>query len=145
MAIINRDLDVSEQLRVLENSYQGVATGATLLVACAPYPAELRAVRLAAIGLSGSPTYAFGIARFIVGSGYTFITGGMTTLTATAYGTSGIQSGVLASQGSSLLQLLANDQLVLVSGASNAAAAQLQVSFVLQALQDIRSSFGVSS
>lgn len=144
MAIVNRDLDSSEQKKVLSVGYANdIATGVTLMCVQVPYPAELKAIQLAVTGLSGTPTYAFGVGRFIAGSGYTFMSGGATTMTGRAFGTSGAVAGSLASSGSSLLQLLAGDVLTLVTGGSNAAVKQLQVSFVVQALQDIKSNFGV--
>lgn len=144
MAIVNRDLDASQQKEALQfNQVADVATGVTMQCVQVPYPASLLGIQLAASGLSGTPTYSFGIGRFIVGSGYTFITGGATTITARAMGTSGPVAASLASAGSSLLALQAGDVLTLVSGGANAAVKQLNVAFVVQALQDIKSYFSL--
>lgn len=141
MAIVNRTLDPSQQQSELMSSYQLTVTGATLQVAAIPYPAVLKAVKVAAIGLSGAPTLDLRIQRFIVGTGVTSIAGGATTLTETAWGTSGVQSMVLAASGSSLLNLQANDVIALATGVANTASSQSVVAVVIQATQDILSWF----
>lgn len=144
MAIVNRDLDASQQKEVLSfNQVADIATGVTVQAVQVAYPASLLGIQVAASGVSGTPTYSFGIGRFIVGSGYTFITGGATTITARNMGASGPVAASLASAGSSLLQLQAGDVLTLVSGGSNSAVKQLSVAFVIQALQDIKSYFSL--
>lgn len=142
MAINNRTLDPSLQRQVFQSSYGVVATGVTLSALVVPYASTLDAVRVTANGLSGSPTIDLRVWRFIVGTGVTTIAGGATTLTAQALGTSGIQSMVLASSGSSLLNLLANDVITLTTGGANTAASYT-VSVVIKNTQDIRTSFGV--
>lgn len=141
MALVNRDKDVSEQREVIHAQLGAVATGITLGCAIVPYSCELQAIRSSAIGLSGTPTAAFTIGRFIAGSGMTNITGGATTLTHTAVGTSGVQSWSLAASGSSLVQLQSGDVLTLTSAGTNAAVANLAVSFVLKALTDIKNQY----
>jgi len=143
MGIVNRSLDTSEQNHVLESTYGLVATGATLYAAVVPFNSTLDAARIAVSGLSGSPTYDLRIQRFIVGTGATVINPGSTTLTGVAFGTSGLQSFLLASAGSTLVNLLAGDIITVTSGAANTAATNVGVAVVLQAIQDIRSSFGV--
>lgn len=144
MAIINRDLDASQQKDVLQFAAPGgVATGVTLQCVAVPYPATLQAIQVSAVGISGSPTYGFGIGRFIAGAGYTFIVGGATTITARAVGTSGPVAASLAASGSTLLSLQSGDVLCLLSAGANSAVAQLNVSFVVQALQDYKTMFGV--
>lgn len=143
MAIINRTLDPSEQRRIIEQSYGAVATGATLHVAVVPYPAELQAAVMAVAGLSGSPTYDLRILRFIVGTGVTTFSPGTTTLTGAAVGTSGLQSFLLAANGSTLVALLANDVITVTSGAANTAVTNASFGVVLKALQDYKTSFGV--
>ena len=143
MAITNRAKDVSEQRDVLQSSFQLTVTGATLFAAVIPYPATLDGVRVAAAGISGTPTYDLRVLRFIAGAGVTTIAGGATTLTGVAVGTSGIQSMVLASSGSTLLNLLAGDMITLTSGGANSAVTGLNVSVVVKALQDIKTSFGI--
>ena len=114
-----------------------------MFAAVIPYPATLDGVRVAAAGISGTPTYDLRVLRFIAGAGVTTIAGGATTLTGVAVGTSGIQSMVLASSGSTLLNLLAGDMITLTSGGANSAVTGLNVSVVVKALQDIKTSFGI--
>jgi len=142
MAIVNRDLEASEQRKVFNASFAATATGITLPVLAVPYPATLDGIVVAAHGLSGTPTYAFSILRFIVGTGVTTITAGFTTLTAVEFSTSGIQSVVSVSSGNTLLNLQANDIICATSGASNAAVKSLDIGIVLKATQDIKTSFG---
>lgn len=144
MALVNRDKDSSEQRINLQATYSGVlATGVTLSVGMVPWPCTLDAVRVSAFGLSGTPTVDLRIQRFITGTGFTSIAGGMTSLTVPALGTSGIGVGVLASSGNSLLNLQAGDVVSLVTGGSNSATTGLAASLVLKATQDIKSHFGV--
>jgi hypothetical protein len=142
MGVTNRDKDVSEQKENLFVNFGAVATGATLQLGIVPWPCELKAVRVAANGLSGSPTVDLRILRFVVGAGMTSIAGGATQLTVQAVGTSGPQSMVLASAGSSLLQLQAGDVILAAHGAANTNVLGVSYSLVLQALQDIKSHFG---
>lgn len=142
MAINNRTLDPSLQRQVFQCNLGLVGTGVTVSACVIPYASTLDAVRVVANGLSGSPTIDLRVWRFIVGTGVTSIAGGATTLTAVALGTSGIQSMVLASSGSSLLNLLANDVITLTTGGANTAASYA-VAVVVKNTQDIRTSFGV--
>lgn len=141
MAIVNRTLDPSQQQSEYTATYPLTATGVTLQIAAIPYPATLKAVAVSAIGLSGAPTFDLRVQRFIVGTGVTSIAGGATTLTATAWGTSGVQSMVLAASGNSLLSLQSKDVLALAVGGSNTAAANIVAAVVIQATQDILSWF----
>lgn len=143
MAITNRSLDVSEQRHVFDKSFGAVATGLTMQAVMVPYNCNLEAAKLAVVGVSGSPTYALQIWRFIPGAGATSYNPGSTTLAGTAVGTSGIQSFLLASSSSTLVQLQANDIITVTSGGANSAVAQLAMSFVLRATQDIKTSWGV--
>jgi len=147
MPIVNRDLDSSSQ-RVVINSSHGfaagvVGTGVTLTCALVPWPSTLDAVRVGAFGLSGAPAVALSVNRLIVGTGFTTMTLGMTSLTVPAFGTSGMGSGVLAASGNSLLVLQAGDLLCLTTSGAATAAIGYVASFVLKATQDIKSSFGI--
>lgn len=142
MAIVNRDLDSSEQKRTFSVDLGAVATGLTLPIAIIPYPAAIVNARVAAVGVSGTPTALLFVQRFITGSGATGYLGGMTTLTMQAVGTSGIQSVVTAASGSTALNLQAGDVIMLNSGGANSAVAAAAVSITVQATQDIRTSFG---
>ncbi len=141
MAINNMALDASEQKRTFTQAYGLVATGVTLVPFMVATQGSIKAMSISTVGISGAPTYAFTIGRFIVGTGYTVITGGMTTLTATAYGTSGVQPFVIAS-GSTLLDVLANDLIQVTTGGANTAAAQVTLALVVQATQDVKTQLG---
>jgi len=146
MAIVNRDLGASEQLKVARAAFGAVAvgatTGTTLTAVAIPFPSTLSGILVSAHGLSGTPTLDFGINRFIAGSGFTTLTAGFTTLTLEEFSTSGIQTVVQVSAGNSLLNLLANDQFVAVGGGADAAVKSLGISVVYKATQDIKTSFG---
>lgn len=141
MAIVNRDYDASEQRKTLQCEFGVTGTGVTLLCAQVPVASELQAIRVAAVGLSGAPTVAFTIGRFIAGTGFTSLTGGATTLTLTAFGTSGLQTMAVTASGSSLVALTAGDVLQLTTAGANAAAAALSVAFVVKELVDIKNQY----
>lgn len=144
MAVVNRDLDPSQQALAFNSALGPLATGVTTPICVVPYPATLSQIKTAAFGISGTPTVVFSIQRFIVGSGVTSYLGGVTTLTLQAAGTSGALSAVLASQGSTALNLQAGDVIMSTTGGSNAAVTGLAVSVVLKASQDIRQFFGAT-
>ena len=143
MAILNRSLDPSEQQEAFVATYGLAVTSATFHACVVPYNSILDAAKLAVSGLSGSPAYDLRIVRFIAGAGVTTFNPGSTTLTGVAYGTSGLQSFLLASAGSTLVNLLANDIITVTSSGANTAATNLSVGVVLQAVQDIKVTFGV--
>ena len=144
MAIVNRDLDVSEQKLVLNTAMGLAATGLTLGVAVIPYQATLRNIQVAANGLSGAPTWTFFVYRFITGTGYTAIAAAG-ALTVANFGLSGIQGVSLVASGSSLLQLLANDVVGVSTTGANTAAGSATVSVAIQALQDVKAVYGSST
>jgi len=143
MGITNRTLDATEQKRVFTATFGTLGTGATMAVVTVPFNSTLSGIRLVTEGLSGTPTYAFKVQRFIAGTGITAISGGSTTTTGVAYGTSGLVSVPLATSGSTLLNLLANDVITVTTAGSNAAAASVNVSVVIAAVQDIKTNFGL--
>lgn len=145
MAVVNRTLDTSEQRIVLRcNQSVDVVNGSTLTCGVVPSPAIVEAVQVAARGLSGAPTLQLGIWRFLTGTGATTIIGGFTVLTLVTEGTSGVQSAVLASSGSTLLNLLANDQIVAVqAGGTGAATKGISINALIRYTQDIKTSYGV--
>lgn len=148
MAIVNRTLDASEQKRTFTASFYsgaaGILNGSTLHCLTVPSDAKIAAIQIACTGLSGAPTVGLSVQRFIVGTGVTTIQGGATTLTLPEWGTSGTIAMVIASSGSSFLNVLANDVLTLTTaGGTGAASKQLAVSIVLQATQDIKTQLGV--
>lgn len=153
MAIVNRDLDSSQQQNVLSRTIDrslsagasanivtpGVQTGITYVVANVPYPSQLSAGAVGSYGVSGSLVLSLWLYRFA--GGFTSIVLGQ-TLAVTAYGTSGMQGLSIIGGSSYLLQQ--GDQLAVYAQGSGAAADQATVSVVIKALQDIRSSFGAT-
>lgn len=139
MAISNRDLDVSQQRQVQQENIGAVPTASTKYIYIAPGPQLLEQIKVSAQGVSNAMTLAFSIDRFIAGSGITNIAGGATTLTLQNVSVSGIQSFVLATAGSTLLQLQANDLIKIITAVANGNATELEVSLVVKALQDIQS------
>jgi hypothetical protein len=151
MAIVNRDLDSSQQ----RETYQcyvsgsasgisagivnpGVATGLTFPLCNIGFPAQLVAADCAAYGLSGTPVHSLWIYRFA--GGFTSIAVGQ-TLTITAFGTSGVLGFSLFA--ATTFPLQSGDQLVLYTQGSNTAVANTTVTLVVKALQDIKTNFGV--
>lgn len=140
MAIVNRDLDSSQQRETYVSTIAPTATGLTYLLAVVPFPAQLIAVQQTAVGLSGAPNHSLWLNRFVVGSGITTMIFG-NSIVVTANGTSGPQGFSLATAASFLLQ--AGDVLLLSTAAANTAAASVAVTTVVKALQDYKTSFGV--
>jgi hypothetical protein len=145
MAIVNRTKDASEQRIVLKQSYGAIATGTTNVIAIIPHAGVLEGIQMAAVGLSGSPTHAVHLHRFIVGTGFTgwAVTGAEAPA---AFGTSGVLArgmSMLAS-GSTLLNVLPNDCLVFLPGGTNSGCASSSFSAVVKPIQDIKTFFGIS-
>ena len=146
MAVVNRTLDPSQQRTVMHLALGAVATGVTSIVGIVPWPCVIDATQLALNGVSATPTYELGVNRFIVGSGFTYliIAKGTSNALAYDYGVSGVVSTGMfqAAAGSTLLNLQANDQLVLTSGGSGAAVKSLAIGCVLRPIKDIKKYFG---
>lgn len=142
MGIANRDLDVSEQKHAFSECLGIVGTGLTFAVLVVPFASKLVSGQVFSVGVSGSPTGALWLNRFIAGAGITTIA--MATLALTAFGTSGGQSlqvnGPTVFPGNTF-PLLPGDALIWSSAGANAAAA-ITFTLVLQALQDFRSNLG---
>lgn len=137
MAIVNRDLDASQQKDVINfRSGAAVATGASLNAAVIAFPCALQSVAAYATGVSNAMQVAFNIQRFAGGA--TVIALGVSNLVLVNFGTSGILgfSG-LAAPGSTLLNLQQGDVLNLVTSVANGNALDLVVNFVVKKLQDI--------
>ncbi len=144
MAIVNRDLHVSEQKEVLYFVSQGaIATGTTKVMHVLPYPCTLENVKAYALGVSNAMQVAFQVSRFTSG-GATAINLGISNLVLQNAGTSGAQgfSG-LAAAGSTLLSLQAGDVLQIVTSVANGNATDLALNFVIKKVQDIVSYNGV--
>jgi hypothetical protein len=143
MAIVNRDLDVTQQRYVFTASPGLVGVSALIQVGIAPCAGQLLQVASFASGLSGAPTVGVQINRFVTGVGNTVIPlNGSSLLTITAYSTSGMQTQVLTAAGTTLVQLFKGDVIQLVTSTANTAATYL-CEAVVQILQDVKSDYGV--
>ena len=149
MAVVNRTLDASEQRKIISNSIASTSfliSGVTNHIGLVPWPGVIEAGQIAVEGVSGSPAYTLKVARFIAGTGFTVIVVGSSNAPVT-FGTSGgMASGLsLPAAGSTLLNVLANDLLILQTlGGTGAAAEKLSVSVVIRPIQDIKTHFGLS-
>lgn len=149
MAIVNRDLDASQQKDVFQyvSNFVGsttVSTGATGWIAMVPYPGVIQSMRAAAQGLSGAPIVNLQVLRFAGGG--TSIAASISGIVLAEIGTSGVMgySG-LAATGSTLLQVQAGDLLQFQTGGANTAARVMLLEVVVKKTQDIVSHNGISS
>ena len=156
MAIVGRDLDVSERKVSFQwsNQFGGqslvtdggivTATGTTLFMFMMPFPATLQSGAVFANAVSGAPQIALFVQRFAGGS--TNFAVGISNMVLTAFGTSGVQglSG-LPPVGSTLLNFLQGDLLLLQTAASNTAIKNLIMELVFKKTQDIVQYNGVST
>lgn len=156
MAIVGRDLDVSERkvafqwsnqvggqsLNVLNSAV--IATGTTLTMFMVPFPCTVQSGSIYSQGLSGAPQIGVFVNRFA--AGITSMGIGISNMVLTAFGTSGVQglSG-LAPAGSTLLNLQTGDLLVVQTSVANTAITQLVVELVVKKTQDIVSYNSVST
>lgn len=140
MAIVNRTLDSSEQIRPLTILKEiEMTNGETGPLCHIPYPCVLKAVQLAAFDVNAG-NLLLSIQRFIVGSGYTNIVLG-STFVPNSFGTSGVlTSGVsLPASGSTLRILLANDVLSYqVGGGASAMIGKTVGVVAIQPIQDLK-------
>lgn len=151
MSIVNRTLDASEQRKIMSMTVSGssgivIPTGATFLVGLVPWPCTLDVGQLAAFGVSGSPTVALHVQRFIAGTGFTtYVIATGTSNLVPAFGTSGvgISGMILPASGSTLLNLVSNDVLGITFAGTNAAAIFLSVTLALKPIQDQKVNFGI--
>lgn len=143
MAISNRDLDASEQRKIVHQVIGAIATGVTRYVMQVAQPCVLEQVRAAATGVSNAMTLQVSVDRFVPGAGLTNIAGMATALVLVNLATSGPQAAVLAASGSTLLALQSGDIVKVVSAVASGNATDLAVSLVLKSSQDIRSFYGV--
>ena len=152
MAIVNRDLDPTQQRYVFSNAglfYNGtsavlntVGSSQIINVGIAPCASQLLQVATSAFGLSGSPIIGVQVQRFVVGSGLTTIAWSTSLLTVTAFSTSGIQTQLLPASGASGFGLLKGDAIQMITSGANTSAVYM-VEAVLQILQDVKSDYGV--
>ena len=141
MAIVNRDLDSSQQVVNLNARLDNTTVGASYALAVMPAPMQLVGAGVVSKGLSGAPNLSLWIERFIVGTGYTAINIGA-SLVAQNFGTSGGQTFNVGAGVTWTLQ--AGDVVSLATAGADTAARQHTVTLALKALQDIKSSFGAS-
>lgn len=146
MAIVNRDLDSSQQVVNFTSSFPvgfvgGGPCGLTNGVAVMPSPGQLVGAGLVCQGLSGAPNMSLWLNRFIVGTGFTAIPIGA-SLVAQALGTSGGQTFNVGAGVTWTLQ--AGDAIVLVANGANTAIQSATVTLSVKALQDIKTQFGAS-
>lgn len=144
MAIVNRDLDASQQKETFNVVLKTVINNATLSVAVFPYPCTIDSIRTVCNGISGAPTALF-------------FRSPAAGITLEAIGTTGLVpslgvSGVISSQsflvgaGSTLLSFPANGVLTMISGGGTGAAADaVLVQVVVKKVQEIVAHNGSSS
>lgn len=150
MALVNRDKDVTEQKEygtTIVTTSVAASAGSNFPVWIAPYPCVLKAVEIAANGISGSPNAAIDIYRFIVGTGATTVLSVGNTLAVKAMSLSGPQGFSLAAAGSTLASLATGDVVILnqLFSGGNVAIDKACVSVVVQPTQDIKSHWGSQS
>lgn len=145
MAIVNRDLDPSQQKEVLTFNVKlaGVG-GGTYVLGNLPFPCEISKIAVTAKSLSGAPSVE--VEGYKWAGGVTINSAIMTALAVPAFGTSGVfVSASLGVAGSTQVQLAAQDQLVATITGANTAADDLCISVVVKKLQDIVSMYGSST
>lgn len=149
MSITNRDLDVGGQKEDMIQRIGGTSTGASAAqqvhnLWVAPFPCEIRQIKNAVNGISGTPLHKIGVYRFAAG-GATTIVGLHTSIAVQAVATSGPQFFSLVASGNSLLNLQTNDVVVLLADGQDSAVSSVTVSLVVKKLQDIVSHYGVQT
>ncbi len=138
MAIVNRDLDVSQQPRQVIAVAGAVATGITTMVALVPNACLVVAAGIKAYGLSGSPVYSLNVLR-ATAAGPTLLGLGA-TVTAVG-GLSAVVQGFSVTLGATV-PLQMGDVLMLNSGGANTAVTGLILTTVFKPLQDVQTYFG---
>ena len=148
MAIVGRDLDVSERKDFLTfntqfggqslvtNGGNVTQTGSTLAMFMIPFPCTVRGGLVFNQGVSGAPGITLTVQRFVGGA--TVLPLGLSMMVLTAYGTSGVQglSG-LAPQGSTLNILVPGDVVYCTTTVANSAIDDLMIQLIVQKTQDI--------
>lgn len=144
MAIVNRDLDASQQKDTVTFFVGAQATGVTFPMAILPYPATLQSVRAVCVGISGAPSISF---FNVAASGITLRACSISPMIIASVGTSGaIGYSGLQAVGHTSLNFAANGILMgLTDGGSGAAYTGACFEIVFKKTQDIVSHNGVSS
>lgn len=145
MAIINRDLDASEQLHTVSGAHSLVVANVSRDFCKIASAGDIKAIAISARAVSGAPIAFMDIKRWS-GAGVTTIQGVGLTLVLTAHGISTAWLAMpLAAAGSSLLSVQAGDVCVLrTANVANTAADDVTLDVVVKAAQDIKQTFGVS-
>lgn len=156
MAIVGRDLDVSERkvafqwtsssnnvgqsIGGLNREYIGVSTLINMFMV--PFSGTVIGGQIASFGNSGTPVLTFNVNRFTAGlTSWAFASMGLTV-----YGTSGSQglSGMLAA-GNTLLNVVTGDLIQIVTSGANAGADSLFIELIIKKTQDIVAYAGAST
>lgn len=150
MAIVNRDLDVSQQKVIMSfrspsTAAAPVVTGVSLMIAQVSSPGNLVGINVSALGISGAPQLAFSIQR--MAPSQTFISIGISNMVLGNIGTSGGAVGYsgIGPLGSTLLQLQARDVIFVSTAAANTSSDVLLIDLVMKKTQDILAVYGSSS
>jgi hypothetical protein len=143
MAIVNRDLDSSEQLYTMEHTVGALGTGVSAWIGLVPAPGQVLQVALSGRGLSAVPVYTLAVARW-TSAGITNISLGQAVTLASAFGLSGGVVGATYAASSSLAAVQTGDLLVLNTSGANTAVTDLSVAVVIKATQDIKRTFSIS-
>jgi hypothetical protein len=146
MAIVNRNLDATQQMDVYNCTIPTTAAGASVMVnlAMMPYAGTLKAFTVHALGVSGAVVGSLAISRFVAGAGLTTIIVAGASLALVNVGTSGPQAFTLPASSSTLAQVAQGDVVSMLVLAGNNILAS-QVCLVVKALQDIKSPLGLTS
>ena len=156
MAIVNRSKDISEQKEVIRRVIGpalsaggtflvGVAAGSSYLIGSIPYQSLAKALMAVCTNLGNSLALVFNVQRFVPGLGQTVIAGVFGSLALQNFSTSGIQSVSLLAPGSTLLSLLAGDQLWMSPIGASGTADTVTVDLVISAVNDIKQIYGSST
>jgi hypothetical protein len=144
MGIINRDLDPTQQVETYDAETGVTGVSQLIYFGMIPYQGQIVRIASSAFGVSGTPNLGVQIQRFVTGAGLTTIpVNGSSLLAVTALSTSGIQVHSLPTYGASLVQLLAGDNIQIVTSGANSAATYT-INVVVQCLQDIKTQFGLN-
>lgn len=148
MAIENRDCGLGNQRDIYSSNVGlgvsgAIVAGSTFLInPIIPYPAQLEALQVAALGVSGSPAWTASILRFTA-TGLTTMPLGLSSLLVQSFGVSGAQGYSLFAVGSSQVQMLQGDLISIETSGSNSGVDNAIVTLVVQKLQDRVSAFGL--
>ena len=139
MGIVNRTMDATEQKEALVISHSNVVNQHDLVAKVIERPCVISDMKVAMLGVSGSPNVLLKALRFVAGTGgSSFLIG--STFAVTTFATSGYLSYSLPASGSTLLNLQKGDVLVVVQGGgTGAASTATTIEIVLQNTQDIKS------